>query len=92
MTSDPTSSWQIEGAKLEAVTDFIFLDSKISDDIKYSDEIKRHLFHEVKAMENLDSVLRSKDITLLTVYKVKVTVFPVVMYRCVSWTVKKTDH
>ena len=93
MTSDPTSSWQIEGAKVEAVTDFIFLDSKITEDIDYSDEIKRHLSHEMKAMTNLDSVLKSKDITLLTmVYKVKVTVFPVVMYGCVRWTVKKTEH
>ena len=93
MTSDPTSSWQIEGAKVEAVTDFIFLDSKITEDIDYSDEIKRHLSHEMKAMTNLDSVLKSKDITLLTmVYKVKVTVFPVVMSGCVRWTVKKTEH
>ena len=93
MTSDPISSWQIEGAKVEAVTDFIFLDSKITEDIDYSDEIKRHSFHEMKAMTNLDSVLKSKDITLLTmVYKVKATVFPVVMYGCVSWTVKKTEH
>ena len=76
MTSDPTSSWQIEGAKVEAVTDFIFLDSKITEDIDYSDEIKRHLSHEMKAMTNLDSVLKSKDITLPTkVHLVKPMVF-----------------
>ena len=93
MTSDPTSSWQTEGGKVEPVRDFIFLDSKITEDIEYSDEIKRHLLHEMKAMTNLDSVLKRRDITLLTmVNKVKATVFPVIMYGCVSWTVKKTEH
>ena len=92
MTSDPTSSWQIEGAKVEAVTDFIFLDSKITEDIDYSDEIKRHLSHEMKAMTNLDSVLKSKDITLPPkVNIVKAMVFPVFMYRCESWTIKKAE-
>ena len=93
MASSPIALWQIDGETMETVTDFIFLDSKITEDIDYSDEIKRHLSHEMKAMTNLDSVLKSKDITLLTmVYKVKVTVFPVVMYGCVRWTVKKTEH
>ena len=93
MTSDPTSSWQTKGGKVEPVRDFIFLDPKITEDIEYSDEIKRHLLHEMKAITNLDSVLKRRDITLLAmVYKVKATVFPVIMYGCVSLAVKKTEH
>ena len=78
---------------MEAVTDFIFLDSKITVDGDCSHEIKRTWLLGRKAMTHLDSVLKSKDITLLTmVYKVKVTVFPVVMYGYESWTIKKAEH
>ena len=80
------TSWQIEGEKVETVTDFIFLDSQITADSDYSREIKRCLLLEKKAMTNLDSVLKSRDITLPTkVQIVKAMVFPVVMYRCESW-------
>ena len=80
------TSWQIEGEKVETVTDFIFLDSQITADSDYSHEIKRCLLLEKKAMTNLDSVLKSRDITLPTkVQIVKAMVFPVVMYRCESW-------
>ena len=93
MASCPSTSWQIEGEKLETVTDFIFLGSKITADGDCSHEIKRCLFFERKAMTNLDSVLRSRDITLLTkVYSVRGMVFPVVMYGCESWTIKKAEH
>ena len=75
------------------ITGFIFLGSKITADIDFSREIKRHLLLGRKAMRNLDSILKSKDITLLTkVHIVKVMVFPVVMYGCGSWTIKKTEH
>ena len=78
---------------MEAMTDFIFLGSKITVDGDYGHEIKRCLLLGRKAMANLDSVLKSKDITLLTkVHIVKATIFPVVMYRCESWTVKKAEH
>ena len=78
---------------METVTDFIFLDSKITADGDYSLEIKRHLLLGRKVMTNLDSVLKSRDITLSTkVHIVKAVVFPVVMYRCESWTIKKTEH
>ena len=78
---------------MEAVTDFIFLGSKITADGDRSDEIKRCLLLERKAVPNLDSVLKSRDITLLTkVRLVKAMVFPVVMYGCESWTIKKADH
>ena len=86
-------SWQIVGGKVEIVTDFIFLSSKITADGNYSHEIKRHLLLGRKAMTNLDIVLKSRDITLLTnVCIVKAVVFPVVMYGCESWTIKKAEH
>ena len=78
---------------MEAVTDFIFLGSKITADGDCSQEIKRHLLFGRKAMTNLDSILKNRDITLLTkVPLVKAIVFPVVMYGCESWTIKKTEH
>jgi len=83
----------IEGEKLEAVTDFIFLGSTIIVDSDYSHEMKRHLLFGRKAMTNLDSILKSRDITLATkVCTIKPIVFPAVMYRCESWTIKKADH
>ena len=82
----------MEGEKVEAVTDFIFLGSKITADSDYSHEIKRHLFLGRKAMTNLDTVLKSRDTTLLTkVHIAKAVVFPVVMYRCESWPIKKAE-
>ena len=79
--------------KMETVTDFIFLGSKINVDIDYSHKIKRHLLFGRKAMINLDSILKSRDITLLTkVHVVKALVFPVVMYGYESWTIKKAEH
>ena len=85
MTSGPITSWQIEGETVEAVTDFIFLGSKSTADGGCSHEIKRHLLLERKAMTNLDSILKSRGITLLTkILIVKVMVFPVVMYACES--------
>ena len=90
MVSSPTSSWQIEGEKVEAVTDFIFLGSKIIVDGDCSHEIKRRLLLGRKAMINLDSILKSRDIILPT--DVKAIVFPVVMYRCKSWTIKKAER
>ena len=93
MAPGPITSWLIDGEQVEAVTDFIFLDSKITEDSDYSDEIKRHLSHEMKAMTNLDSVLKSRDITLPTkVRLVKAMVFPVVMYGRESWMVKKAER
>ena len=90
MASSPIT---IEGGKVEAVTDFIFLGSKITADNDCSHEIKRHLLLGRKAMTNLDSVLKSKDITLPTkVRTLKAVVFPVVMYGCESWTIKKAEH
>ena len=90
MASGSTTSWQIEGENVETVTDFIFLDSKITVDGDYSHEIKRFLLVGRKAMTNLDSVLKNRDITLLTkVHLVKAMVFPVVTYGCESWTIKK---
>ena len=92
MASGPIISWQIDGEKVETVTDFIFLGSKITADGDCSQEIKRHLLLGRKAMPNLDSILKSRDITLLTkVQIVKAMVFPVVMYECESWTVKKAE-
>jgi len=89
----PITLWQMDGEKLEAVTDFIFLGSKITVDGDCSHEIKRHLFLGRKAMTNLDSILKSKDITLpAKVRLVKAMVFPVVMYGCESWTIKKAEH
>ena len=92
MASSPITSWQIEGGKVEAVTDFIFLGFKITADGACSHEVKRHLLLGRKAMTNLDSTLKSQDITLLTkVHIVRAMVFPVVMYRCESWTIKKAE-
>jgi len=92
MTSSPITSWQIDGATVETVTDFIFLDSKITADGDCSHEIKRHLLLGRKAVTNLDSILKSRDITLLTkVHLVKAMVFPVVIYGCESWTINKTE-
>ena len=94
MASGPIiTSWQIDGETMETVKDFIFLGSKITAYGNSSHEIKRHLLLGRKAMTNLDSVLKSRDITLMTkVHLVKGMVFPVVMYGCESWTVKKTEH
>ena len=93
MASVPTTSWQIDGETMETVTDFIFLGSKIIGDGDYSHEIKRHLLLGRKAMTNQDSILKSRDITLLTkVHLVKAMVFPVVMYRCKRRTIKKAKH
>ena len=93
MGSGPITSLQIEGGKVEAVTDFIFSGSKIIADGNRSHEFKRRLLLERKAMPNLDSVLKSRDITLPTkVPIVKAMVFPVVMYRCESWNIKEAEH
>ena len=93
MASSPISSWQIDGATVETVTDFIFLGSKITADGDSSHEIKRRLLLGRKVMTNLDSIFKSRDITLSTkVRLVKAMVFPVVMYGCESWTVKKAEH
>ena len=93
MASGPITSWQTDGETMETVTDLIFLGSKITADGDCSDEIKRCLLLGRKAMTNLDSVLKIRDITLLTkVHLVKVIVFPVVMYGCESWTIKKAEH
>ena len=90
MASSPITSWQIGGEKVEAVTDFLFLDSKITADGDYSHEIRRQLLLGRKAMTNLDSVLKSRDISLPTkVHIVKAIVFQVVMYNCENWTIKK---
>ena len=90
MASGPITSWQIKGKKVKAVADFIFLGSKITADGDCSHEIKRRLLFGRKAMTNLDSLLKSRDITLPTkVCLVKAMVFPVVMHGCESWTVKK---
>ena len=92
MASSPITSWQIDGETMETVTDFIFLGSKITADSDWSHEIKRCLLLERKAMTNLDSMLKSRDITLPTkVCLVKAMVFPVVMYGCESWTIKKAE-
>ena len=92
MASVPLTSWQIDGEIVETVTDFLFLNSKITADGDCSHEIKRHLLLGRKAMTNLDSVLKSRDITLPTeVCLVKAMVFLVVMYGCESWTIKKAE-
>ena len=92
MPSGPITSWQIYGGTVETVTDFIFLGSKITADGNCSHEIKRHWLFGRKAMTNLDSILKSRDITLSTkVQVVKAIVFPVVMYGYESWTIKKAD-
>ena len=92
MESGPTTSWQRDGETVETVADFIFLGSKITADGDCSHEIKRCLLLGKKVMTNLDSILKSRDITLSTkVYLVKAMVFPVVMYGCESWTIKKAE-
>ena len=92
VVSGPITSWQIEGGKMETVTDFLFLGSKITADSDSSHEIKRCLLLGRKAMTNLDNVLKSRDITLPTkVHIVKAMVLPVVMYRCESWTIMKAE-
>ena len=93
MASGPITSWEIDGETVETVSDFIFLGSKIMADDDCSHEIKRHLLLGRKVMTNLDSMLKSRDITLPTkVHLVKAMVFPVVMYERESWTVKKAEH
>ena len=93
MASGTIASWQINGETVETVADFIFGGSKITADGDCSNEIKRHLLLGRKVMTNLDSILKSRDITLPTkVCLVKAMVFPVVMYGCDSWTIKKAEH
>ena len=93
MASVPITSWQIDGETMETVTDFIFLGSEITADGDCNHEIKRHLLLRRKAMTNLYSILKSRDITLpKKVHLVKAMVFPVVMYGCESWTIKKAKH
>ena len=93
IASGPITSWQIDGETVETVPDFIFGGSKITADGDCSHEIKRHLLLGRKAMTNLDSILKSRDITLSTkVHLVKTMVFPVVMYGCKSQTIKKAEH
>ena len=92
VASGPITSWQIEREKVEAVTDFIFLSSRITVDGDCSHESKGHLLPERKAMTNIDKMLKSKDLILLTKVRiVKAVVFPVVMYGCESWTIKKAE-
>ena len=93
MTAGPITSWQINGEKMETLTDFIFLGSKITVDDDCSHEIKRHLLLGIKIMTNLDNILKSRDITLLTmVHIVKAMVFPVIIYGYESWTIKTAAH
>ena len=93
MASRPITSWQIDVETVETVRDFIFLGSKITTDGDCSHEIKRRLLLGRKVMTNLDSISKSRDITLSTKIRlVKAMVFPVVMYRCESWTIKKAEH
>ena len=93
MVTGPITSWQIEGEKAEVVTDFIFLGSKNHCRWRVKHEIKRHLLLGRKAMTNLDSIFKSRNITLLTkVHPVKAMVFPVVMYKCETWTIKKAEY
>ena len=93
MASSPITSWQIVGETVETVADFIFVGSKITADGDCSHEIKRHLLLGRKVLTNLDSILKSRDLTLPTkVRLVKAMVFPVVMYGCESWTVRKAEH
>ena len=92
MASGPITSWQIDGETVETVTDFTFLGSKITADGECSHEIKRQLFLGRKVMTNLDSIFKSRDITLSTkIHLVKAIVFPVAMYGCESWTIKKAE-
>ena len=93
MASSPITSWQIDGETMQTVRDFIFLGSKITADSDCSHEVKRHLLLGRKAMANLDSILKSRDIISPTkVHLIKALVFPVVMYGCESWTIKKAEH
>ena len=93
MISHPIISWQIDGETVKTVSDFIFLGSKITADGDCSHEIKRRLFLRRKVMTNLDNILKNRDITLSTkVCLVKSMVFPMVMYECESWTIKKAEH
>ena len=93
MASGTITSWQIDGETMETVTDFTFWDSKITADGDCSHEIKRRLLLGSKALTNLDSILKSRDVTLPTnVHLVKAMIFPVVTYGCESWTIKKTEH
>ena len=93
MASSPITSRQIDGETMETVRDFIFLGSKITADGDCSHEVKRHLLLGRKVMTNLDSIFKSRDITLLTkICLIKAMVFPVVMYGCESWTIKKAEH
>ena len=93
MASSPITSRQIEREKMEARMDVIFMGSKITADGDCSHKIKRHLLLGRKAMTNLDSILKNRDITLLTkVCRVKAVIFPVVMYGCESWSIKKSEH
>ena len=93
MVSGPITSWEIDGETMETVTDFIFLGSKITTDGDCSHKIKRCLLLGRKVMTNLDSILKSRDITLPTEARlVKAMVFPVVMYGCESWTIRKAEH
>ena len=93
MACGPITSWDIDGETVETVSDFIFLGSKITADGDCSHEIKRHLLLGRKVMTNLDSILKSRDITLSTkVRLVKAMIFPVVMYGCEIWTIKKAEH
>jgi len=93
MASSPITSWQIDGETMKTVTDFIFLGSKITADGDCSHEIKRRLLLGRKTMTNLDSILKSRDIILPTkVHLVKAMVFPIVMYGCESWTIRKAEH
>ena len=92
MASGPITSWEIDGETVETVSDFIFLGSNITTDGDCSHEIKRHLLLGRKAMPNLNSILKSRDITLPTkIHLVKAMLFPVVMYGCESWTVKRAE-
>ena len=93
MASGPITSWEIDGERVETVSDFIWGGSKITADGDCSHEIKRHLLLGRKVLTNLDSIFKSRDITLPTkVHLVKALVFPVVMYACENWTVKKAEH
>ena len=93
MASSPITSWQVDGETMKTVIDFIFLDSKITEDGDCSHEIKRHMLLGRKAMTNQDSVFKSRDITLPTkVCLVKAMVFPIVVYECESWTIKKAEE
>ena len=93
MAFSSITSWQIDGQAIETVTDFIFLGSKITADGGFSHEIQRCLLLEIKAMTNLDSILKSRDINFLTkVHLVKAMVFPVVIYGCESWAIKKAEY